>query len=399
MLTFAFDRSGLKPRALYTIASETCAYFKFNLWGAMKVAFTPQIALNKTAIIARQRAIAAHRIKIRPIRDLGLDTSDLAKPFGDGDISDPPTSYGFQVGDTVFASGCPTRFGDNPLCSDTDLPSFSTAKSNFAAVALMRLETLNPGVADAMISDYVPECSDWKGIRFIDALDMATGRYDSAAYAVDEGSDAMAAFFAPADHAGKLGFACGHYKPKAAPKTRFVYHTADTYVLGTAMQAFYKTKGGGDLYDEVLRPIWSSISLSRRLDYTQRTLDAVRQPYTGYGLVYDRDDILRLASWLRHDGGGLNQALRDEALQTVPDKRGLMAYPPDYRYQHGFWARNIAPVMGCDHEVWVPFLSGFGGITVALLPHDITFYYFGDDQAFDWTQAIRTANQIKGLCT
>ncbi|HTO27474.1 MAG TPA: hypothetical protein VL017_02675 [Devosia sp.] len=397
LLSLAFDRSGLKPVAVYEFASETCAYFKFDLWGTMRVGFTPGTPADKDRIVARRHTNAARHLPVRPLTDLHTGKGPLAKPFGGAVADDPPTSYGFVIDGTVYASDCATRAGNTPLCADVDLPSFSTAKSIFAGIGLMRLEGLYPGVSQAKISDYVPECNGWGDVRFIDALDMATGRYDSAAYEADENSDDMAGFFAPADHAGKIAFACGHYPPKAAPATTFVYHTADTYVLGAAMHAFYKQKTGGDFYDSVLRPLWDGLHLSERLDYSQRTNDDARQPFAGYGLVYRRDDILRIAAWLRDDGAGLDPLLRAQALQRTGD-RGLMAYPPDFRYQHGFWARNIAPVIGCDHDVWAPFMSGFGGITVALLPHDITFYFYGDSQQFDWTAAVRQANHIRRLC-
>jgi len=398
LLSLAFDRSGLKPVAVYEFASETCAYFKFDLWGTMRVAFTPGTSADKTQVVARRQANAAHHLPVKSLDDLNLGKTPLARPFGDAVTTDPPTSYGFVIDGTVYASDCATRMDANPLCADTDLPSFSTAKSIFAGIGLMRLEVLYPGVSQEKISDYVPECAAWGDVRFIDALDMATGRYSSAAYEADEDSDAMAGFFSPADHAGKIVFACGHYPLRGAPATTFVYHTADTYVLGAAMQAFYKRKTGGDFYDGVMRPLWDKLNLSERLDYSQRTSDAARQPFAGYGLVYHRDDILRIAAWLRDDGAALDPSLRAEALQRTVN-RGLMAYPPDYRYQHGFWARNIGPVIGCDHAVWTPFMSGFGGITVALLPHDITFYFYGDSQQFDWSAAIKAANAIKGLCT
>ncbi len=399
LLTLRFDHGGLAPEALYEVASETCSYFKFNLWGAMHVAFAPQTPADKDAIVARNRDVAAHRLAVKPLGELGVATGvDIARPFGGGDASDPPTLYGFAVGDTVYASDCVTRLGVNVLCGDVDLPSFSTAKSIFAAVAVMRGEALYPGLKDAKIADLVPQCA-WGDVTVAQTLDMATGRYISPDYEVDEDSDDMAAFFAPADHRGKLTFACGHYPARAAAGTRFVYHTADTYVVGTALQAFYRAKTGGDVYDDLVAPLWHDLHLSQRLDFSERSHDDARQPMTGFGLVYHSDDIVRIARWLSQDGAGLDKAMLDQALQRDPSARGLIAYPPDYRYQHGFWARNVAGVIGCGHEVWVPFMSGFGGITVAIMPNDVTFFYYGDDQQFDWTQAIKVSNTIKGLCS
>jgi hypothetical protein len=37
--------------------------------------------------------------------------------------------------------------------------------------------------------------------------------------------------------------------------------------------------------------------------------------------------------------------------------------------------------------VYVPFMSGFGGITAAMLPNGATYYYFSDNDEFGWLAA------------
>lgn len=48
--------------------------------------------------------------------------------------------YGLLVDNIHYRSGCDTRQGFYPFCAALPLPSYSTAKSNFGAVALLRLE-------------------------------------------------------------------------------------------------------------------------------------------------------------------------------------------------------------------------------------------------------------------
>ncbi len=43
-------------------------------------------------------------------------------------------------------------------------------------------------------------------------------------------------------------------------------------------------------------------------------------------------------------------------------------------------------------------MSGFGGITYALLPNGMTYYYFSDGYTFAWESAVIAANQIKPFC-
>ena len=48
-------------------------------------------------------------------------------------------------------------------------------------------------------------------------------------------------------------------------------------------------------------------------------------------------------------------------------------------------------------EVTIPFLSGFG-ITVALLPGELTYYYISDGGQFVWDGAVRQLAALGTLC-
>ena len=76
--------------------------------------------------------------------------------------------YGLVVGGVNYLSACDTRSGAYPYCDVIDLPSYSLAKSVFAAAALMRLELLQPGASAQRISAHVPECATpaWNGVTF-----------------------------------------------------------------------------------------------------------------------------------------------------------------------------------------------------------------------------------------
>jgi hypothetical protein len=86
------------------------------------------------------------------------------------------------------------------------------------------------------------------------------------------------------------------------------------------------------------------------------------------------------------------------ALQQDPDQPGLTAFGPHFRYRYGVWARDIAPLLGCKTPVWAPFMSGYGGISVVLMPNGATFYYFGDSAVFDWAAAAIEADKIRRMC-
>ena len=93
------------------------------------------------------------------------------------------------------------------------------------------------------------------------------------------------------------------------PGTLWVYHTSDTYVLGTAMRHFVADKQGAaaDFYSDVLvKESVGPLKLSPAVSVTRRTYDTVAQPFTGYGLTLHRDDIVKLAAFLSVDEGRID---------------------------------------------------------------------------------------------
>jgi hypothetical protein len=290
------------------------------------------------------------------------------------------------------------------------VPSYSLAKSIFAGLGTMRLSLLYPGVTKEIIANYVPECAaagTWNDVTFGNALDMATGHFNSLDDQADENAPDLSPFFLAEDHAARIKFACTHYPRKAAPGTHWVYHTADTYILGTALGAFYRGEAGAgaDLYHDVLAgPIWKKLELSPSVYVVRRTYDATAQPFTGYGLTLHGDDVAKIADFINVDHGAIggeqlvDPAMLRAALQQNPEDHGLRASTDDFRYHDGFWAWNAQHTLGCKSPTWIPFMSGFGGIAVALMPNGMTYYYFSDSGVWVWSKAAAEANRLKPFC-
>ena len=412
VLTFAFRSGGAITDVYYQISSETCAYFKFNAWGLVSARYRPGPVDGAAAVAEAYRQEVAARLPVRPLADLakahpGLSEAGfaLATPAD----NDPPTLYGVVIDGVNYVGGCETRAGPSPYCDVLDLPSYSTAKTVVGAIALMRLEKLWPGARAALIADYVPACAtdDWKGVTFEDALDMTTGVYGDPGFEVDENSNANGAFFRARTHAEKIAFACQHYHRQAPPGVRWVYRTSDIYVLGAAMQAFVRRRMGrdADFYDALLaEPLWRRLKLSPELMTTLRTDDRARQPLVGFGLIYHRDDVARLAAFLAVDDGKiagepmLDGAMLRRAMQRDPQQRGMMAGSAGFDYIDGVWGRDLAPVLKCATPAWTPFMSGYGGISIVMLPGGVEYYYFGDSQVWDWSPAAIEINKIRPIC-
>jgi len=409
VLTFLFGKSGAVSDVAYEIAHETCFYFKFDMWGRRAARYLPQSVPDAAAIAARYAKDVAGRMPTRSIAELsrdGIDPSQFGAEIPPGDM----TLYGFVANGVNYVGGCQTRFGTYPYCDVLDVPSYSVAKSLVGGLATMRLNLLYPGMTRSTIGALVPDCAGagtWNDVTLADALDMATGHYNSPDDQADEDAPDLLPFFLADSHAKRIAFACTHYPRKSSPGTRWVYHTADIYLLGTALNAFWRGKEGAsrDFFTDLLADgIWKKLGLSPSAAVTRRTYDAAAEPFSGYGLTLQRDDVAKIAQFLNVDGGAVggeqlvDREMLDAALQRVPTDTGLEASGPEFRYHYGFWAWNAQHVLGCKSPAWIPYMSGYGGITVALLPNGMSYYYFSDSGIWLWAKAVIQADKIKPIC-
>jgi hypothetical protein len=416
VLMFLFKNNGAVSRTALQVTSETCLYLKLDLWGLLATSYTPGTVAGKAAAIATHAAEVANRLPVRSMTQLATDYPAITPANLAIGAASGGTLYGLVVNGINYVSNCATRNGNYPYCEVLDLPSFSTAKSAFAAVALMRLQALYGGSKTQAIKSWVPvtQCQSfsWNGVTFDNTLNMATGNYDSSAYEVDESAAKTNGLFVPLDHASKISYSCGAYPRKTTPGTLWVYHTSDTYILGTALNAYLKTlpgRAGQDIYSDLLvADIFAPLHLSPVTSVTRRTYDSVAQPFTGWGLTYHHDDIARIAKFLSVDNGQiggtsmLDGAMLDAALQRNAADRGLQAATlTDFKYKYGFWARNVQSALACPHATWIPFMSGFGGISVVLFPNGVIYYNFAEDglnATFDWTNPAKEVNKLSSIC-
>jgi hypothetical protein len=216
---------------------------------------------------------------------------------------------------------------------------------------------------------------------------MSTGLFDSEEFEADEGAPRkIEQFFVPTTNSARIAFACTAWPKQAPPGTRQVYHTSDTWLLGVAVNRYLQARAGrgADIHrDVLLRDIYGPLLLSPATQHTLRSSDADAQPYAGFGQTFTPDDVARL---------GLYLSRRTPDFDTVPDWPAARGE----RYRNGVWAVDAAAITGCPGPLWIPFLSGYGGITIAMLPHGSLLYVFGDGNEFRW---LRTAAQLHAIQT
>lgn len=408
-----FDSQSPKGDAYFQISSETCGYFKADFWGHGKVTNSPLVLANQQAISSNFALEKSNRLNTKSIASLAeyhnnIQTNKLA--LASGIAPNDMTVYGLLLGDDHYVSECRTRAGNYPFCEQLILPSYSTAKSLFAAVTMFYLEQQYGDVFNQKITQWVPQCTGkkWQDVTFANLLDMSTGNYKFSKYAVDEASNDKLAFFNAKTNTEKLDFACGYYSNKNQPGKTFVYHTSDTYLLGVGLAAYTKDKLGEqtDLFSDVLyEKIFKPLGLSQVTSQSRRTEDVNNQPYVGYGLFFTRDDLARLSRFVSQqtvadaDSRLLAKAPLQAALQQLPKARGLSTDYSFIRYQHGFWARQVSANSICANNQWLPFMSGYGGLTVALLAKSSIYYYVSDSFHFDWSEAIPELQKLHLICS
>lgn len=413
MLSFRFRGASEVSRVAYQVSQETCWYFQFDAWGTAAATRVPDAGIDAAAVAAAFRTEAARRLPVRPVDALRRDYRGLDPgSFGSEEDIAPRdmTVFGVLLRGVHYAGGCDTRAGRYPYCNEMLLPSYSVAKSIVGGYALMRAELVQPGVRSALLVDYVPECRDaggWEGVTLEQLLDMATGRYDSTVNQADEDASNTSRFFIAPTHAEKLQIACTRYPRRSPPGGQFAYHTTDTYLLGTALAAWWRQRKGpdADFYRDLLvEPIFRRLGLSPELAVPRRTLDDVKQPFTGWGLVLRRDDIVKLAGFLSLGGGKLGEEqlldpqMASAALQRDPKDTGYLTPDGEFRYNNGVWAWDIAKYAGCKEPAWIPYFSGFGGITVAMPPNKAVYYYVSDGGVYRWARAVAETSRLRSVC-
>jgi hypothetical protein len=291
-------------------------------------------------------------------------------------------------------------------------PSYSTAKSAFASVALMRLgQIYGSDVYNQLIKDYVSEYSSsvgaWTDVTFNNAIDMATGNYRLAGNEYDEAGLYMDAFFLAEPYSTKIT-AAFNFLNKVAHGTFWNYHSSDTFILTRAMNNYLQVQvgGGSDIFNMVRDEVYTPINLSAGAKTTERTDNsATGKPFGGYGLFWTQDDIAKIAKLLNNDNGISNgmQLLQTDMLADSMQKdatdRGLdTTGAPMFKYNNGFWAKQFTTADGYTCSFYTPFMSGYGGITVVMMPNGATYYYFSDNEEYSWSNSVSEANKLAPQC-
>jgi len=409
-MTFLFNEDGTS-KVWYQVTQETTISLSVDMWGLLDARFIPDPAPASTELRSAFAEELENRFPTKPIEQLAQDYPEVdGSAFGRGISPQNLTWYGFVVNDINYVSGCKTRYGEYPYCGYMRVPSYSTSKSAFVSIALMRLaQKYDPAVANFLIKDYVPEAADspgdWNEVTFDNVLDMATGNYRSAGNMVDE--EQWDNPFWTSDTYDQIIAAAFDWPHNAPPGTQWVYRTYDTFILTNALQNYLAEIEGPqiDIFEFVVEEVYQPLKMNPGTFSILRTNDNdwQGQPYGGLGMWWIPDDLAKISNFLNADGGViageqiLHPGLLAAALQRDPDDRGVDRGHYG-KYNNAFWADKYGNSNGYECEFWVAEMQGYSGIVVVLMPNGASYYYASDGRDFTWGAAVREANKIIPHC-
>ena len=255
----------------------------------------------------------------------------------------------------------------------------------------------------------------WVGVTFSDALNMATGVGDNQPRPVepnvihgDEDQAKFDRFLEAGSRESKLAVAFSYNNYPWGPGEIARYNSVNTFILSAAMDAFLKEEGGpqADIWDMVVEEVYQPIGV--QYAPIMRTIEpdgSKGLPIFGYGLYPTVDDLAKITALLQNGGRYEGQQLLHpgklaEALyqgQAIGLPTGQSSPFGEQRYNASYWG---LPYQNSEGEaITVPYMMGYGGNLVALVPNGLTAFRFADAHNYDVYSLVRAAAEIEPLPT
>lgn len=241
----------------------------------------------------------------------------------------------------------------------------------------------------------------------------------------------------------------------ATPGTLWVYHSDDAFLLTAAMQVFAQGQLGSstNLWTKTLSDVFSNLNVSQGMQQVMRTacnnnstssncsttigdggLSGSGEPIGAYGMYLIQDDVAKLGYFFNNNNGAINgtqilDPAREDDTMVRTSNLGLITPDSGFytgtpivantnHYNNEYWTKywttsEFPPNSGATEngglatnpfnstftcQFWIPYMSGYGGNSVLLLPNNAVYYLFSDDNEFYWTYAVEQINLIKPMC-
>jgi Beta-lactamase len=414
LATFLYDDTWVSALR-FQVVQETAAWAKFDGWGQTHMTYAPGPIADEEAVRAQFVAELQQQTPIRPWSSLWVSSGAQWLEGFDGDTAPEDVSVsGLIVDGAIYLRGCETRAGPYPYCRHMRHGAFSVTKSLGAAVALLQLaQKYGNQVFALKIKDYVTVTAGhdgWERVTFGDALNMATGigdnwpKRESNQPFADENNPKISEFLEARTAKQKLDIGFSYGKYLWGPGEVLRYNSTQTFILAAAMDSFLKRQEGphAQLWDIVVANVFRPLGIFHApMLHTQETEGGRGIPHLLHGLYPTIDDIAKLTTLLQHGGRHQGQQLLHaaklaEALDTT-EARGLPSRQENRfgegRYHLSFWSVPYRTAIGCVFQI--PYMSGFGGNAVVLLPNGISAFRFADGHHYDVDTMVLAAEAVR----
>ena len=109
VLSFLFKNDGSISSVAYEIASETCNYYQFNLYGRLSASYTPATVSNAAAIQTAYATEVSNRMPTKPISALATDypgSGITIATIGSEQTSSARTTFGVAYNGVHYTGAC-----------------------------------------------------------------------------------------------------------------------------------------------------------------------------------------------------------------------------------------------------------------------------------------------------
>ncbi len=423
-------RNGKVSNLRFQVVQQTAPFYvkdHFTAAGQAPARFRPLQGVDRQGLLQHYAAALADAVPIARWDELGAKVgADKLDGFdGDTAVSDIVLS-GLDDRGIFYLHRCASAdpaAGPLPWCDRARFGVWSATKALANATALLRLaQKYGPEVFDLKIADYVPQAARsaaWRGVRFGDAINMATGIGDGSAKR--DPNDINDGYVGPhyadwyearslADKIAAVIRTSHRYPWRPGDVAR--YRDQDMFMLGVALDGFLKSKEGpqADLWSMLEREVFGPIGIhDAPINRTIERGGKPGHPLMAFGYYATIGDLVKIARLYQSGGakGGVQLLYRPriEALLAGTTPRGLptgeQLHFGETTYFNAFWEARYDSPEGC--RLFIPRMLGWGGNMVALMPGGLTGIRLAhadsdDAAAVDTTGMAVVANRLVPFC-
>jgi CubicO group peptidase (beta-lactamase class C family) len=402
LATFLYDEDTVSE-FFFQITQETSAWNRNDYWGQFGGSYEPGVTENEVQLRSEFAAELDYQVDIKSFEELdSMVGEELLEAFNSDLEPEDISAAGLIVNDTIYLQPQLTRYGESPYPRATRHGVFSVTKSMGALVAMLRLsQKYGDEVFDLLLADYVDitvNHDGWEGVTFRDALSMATGvgeiecNTPPGHFTVDEDQDKFSDWLGALSRDEKMDVVFSYSSYDWGPGEVACYNSVNTFVLSAAMDSFLKEQEGAqaDIWTMVEEEVYKPIGILH--SPIMRTVEpdgSLGLPIMGYGIYPTVDDTAKITKLLQNEGRHEGEQLLSptklaEALYQTGEQGLSINQPNQYgesRYLYSFWSRAHCDTNGSCYQV--PYMLGYGGNLVVLLPNDVTAFRYADAYNYD----------------